>query len=569
MKIFSSIFKTENSFRKEKFSIFVQNLPVATFGNIVNAGILSYFLSATLNSNLIFVWLFIMMIVSLLRLPVIYIYKKSRYANILSSYLTFSIIVSALLWGILPIFFFPENSIMHQVFLIFVLGGMAAGSLSTLSFSRSLLFFYISILLLPLLLRLAIQDSEIFHAMIAMMTMFYIILLSSGSTMYNNIVENLILTRKSREDEIKIIESESSLQNLFDATPMGIFIFDLTEEDRLVFSGFNLAAERILHQGCQKYIGKDLNIIFPALDGTEIPDTFRRVASENAQWDHREIHYHSDHINGIYEINVFQIRKYKIAIIFSDITERKKMEQQLIIAKDDAEAANSAKSSFLSNMSHELRTPLNAILGFAQILSMRKLNIDEMDKKAIFEIKNAGDHLLSLINELLDLAKIESGKIELYPIKLSIGSVLNECVALIENPMKNLNLRLEFDKNACSELYIHADYRRLKQLIINILSNAVKYNRKNGTIQVMCTQSGDKIQISITDTGAGISEYKLNQLFKPFHRLHQSEHIEGTGIGLMISRDLARLMKGDITVRSKEGEGSTFTISLPVFDQNA
>ncbi|MDH5657507.1 MAG: PAS domain-containing sensor histidine kinase, partial [Spirochaetia bacterium] len=424
---------------------------------------------------------------------------------------------------------------------------------------------YLSIILFTLTLVFLSYNKEIYNAMSAMVVMFYIVILSSGLVMHSRLMENIKLRFKSIQDDRKIQDTELSLHNLFDATPMGIFLFDLTTDDRLLFSGFNIAAEKILSHGCQTFMAKELETVFPALSGTDIPDLFRRIATETAQWDQREIHYHSDNINGIYEISVFQVRKNQIAIIFSDISERKKLEQQILASKDAAEAANLAKSTFLSNMSHELRTPLNAIIGFAQLLSMKKLQIDEMDKKGILEIKNAGSHLLALIDELLDMAKIETGNIKLERGKLRISNIIRECTTLIKHSLTLRNVKLEYNALSCEEILVYADYTRTKQLILNLLSNAVKYNRDNGEILISCKSDHKNIKIEIQDTGIGIPEENISDLFTPFQRLGISEHIEGTGIGLMISRDLAVMMKGDISVKSKFNEGSTFTITLPLY----
>jgi len=236
---------------------------------------------------------------------------------------------------------------------------------------------------------------------------------------------------------------------------------------------------------------------------------------------------------------------------------------QLELAKASAEKASLAKSDFLSSMSHELRTPLNAILGFAQLLEGGSPTPTPDQNLRIQEIIKAGWYLLELINEILDLAVIESGKVSLSHEPTSLTSVMLECQAMIEAHAhsRGINLHvLPFD----SSLFANADRTRLKQVLVNLLTNAVKYNRENGAIDVVCTLSApDRIRISVKDTGLGLTPDKLAQLFQPFNRLGQEVGPEeGTGIGLVVTKQLVELMGGSIGVESTVGVGSEFWVEL-------
>jgi len=238
---------------------------------------------------------------------------------------------------------------------------------------------------------------------------------------------------------------------------------------------------------------------------------------------------------------------------------------QLSIAKETAERANRAKSEFLSSMSHELRTPLNAIIGFTQMLEYdSQLSDDQQD--SVSEILTAGRHLLHLINEVLDLARIESGRIDLSPEAVDLAALIDECRHLIE-PLaapRGITLAVAVPVDGA----VHADRVRLKQALLNLLSNAVKYNRAQGRVEVSVEQHGAlqdrRWRIIVADSGIGIDPERMTEVFLPFTRL-QSEHssIEGTGIGLTITKRLVTLMGGDIHAESQPGVGSRFTIDLP------
>jgi signal transduction histidine kinase/AmiR/NasT family two-component response regulator len=232
-------------------------------------------------------------------------------------------------------------------------------------------------------------------------------------------------------------------------------------------------------------------------------------------------------------------------------------------AKLAAEKANLAKSDFLSSMSHELRSPLNAILGFAQLIDSGTPPPTSSQKESVDQILQAGWYLLDLINEILDLALIESGRLSLSPEPMSLAEVLGDCQAMIEPQAQKSGIRLFFPKIATA-YHVKADRTRVKQIIINLLSNAIKYNRPGGSVEIRC-EPGDaqRLRISFHDTGEGLSAAELAQLFEPFNRLgRESGPEEGTGIGLVVSKRLVELMGGAIGAQSTVGVGSVFWIEL-------
>lgn len=235
---------------------------------------------------------------------------------------------------------------------------------------------------------------------------------------------------------------------------------------------------------------------------------------------------------------------------------------ELEIARAAAKKASLVKSDFLSKMSHELRTPLNAILGFAQLLESGNPPPTEVQAMRLQQIIKAGWHLLSLINEILDLAVIESGKLPLSQEIVPLQQVLTECQALIQADAQKRDVYLDF-MPCNSTWFVYGDRKRIKQVLLNLLFNAVKYNRQHGTVTVRCTTQSERIRITITDTGAGMSPEKIAQLFQPFNWLGQENGAaEGTGIGLVMAKRLVELMGGTIGVASTVGAGSEFWIEL-------
>lgn len=239
--------------------------------------------------------------------------------------------------------------------------------------------------------------------------------------------------------------------------------------------------------------------------------------------------------------------------IVTDITE-------LTQAREEAKRANQAKSEFISRMSHELRTPLNAVMGFAQLIQLH--GGDERAMESAEQINKAGKHLLDLINEVLDLSRIEAGRLTVSIEPVIVEEAVHMALGIVRPIADGRGVAIDVDGSLCDTVAMQADRQRLSQIIINLLSNAVKYNRRNGSVAVKCGEEGDCVYIEFSDTGTGISAEDRHRLFEPFERLSNGE-VEGTGLGLALSRHLAQAMKGSLVLVKSSAEGSTFRLELP------
>jgi signal transduction histidine kinase/CheY-like chemotaxis protein len=249
------------------------------------------------------------------------------------------------------------------------------------------------------------------------------------------------------------------------------------------------------------------------------------------------------------------------------LTERRSAESSMEAAKVEAERANQAKSEFLSSMSHELRTPLNSILGFGQMLHTdpdAPLSEDQLD--SVNHIVRSGRHLLELINEILDLSKIEATEISISIEDFSLSDVVKECLPVLTSMGEEQSITISTPTPGWEALRVRADRVRFRQVLLNLATNAVKYNRDKGTVSICFEQAANKmLRVSVSDTGNGISAANQQELFKPFNRLGaENTEVEGTGIGLVISKKLVEAMDGDIGMNSKVGEGSTFWFTIPL-----
>jgi EAL domain-containing protein (putative c-di-GMP-specific phosphodiesterase class I)/signal transduction histidine kinase/DNA-binding response OmpR family regulator/HPt (histidine-containing phosphotransfer) domain-containing protein len=396
-------------------------------------------------------------------------------------------------------------------------------------------------------------------------------------------------------------ESEQRYLSLFAQMPLGV-----QEED---YSPFKKVVDKLIFQGVEdleRYFLDNPRILREIVGQTRITDAnealVRMHEAESLEeflageadiddwWDAQWVEYYAAEVAALasdkkyYEVErvdsridgsyfetraiVTLVRGYedtweRVITIHEDITERKQAEASMIEARNQAEKASQAKSEFLSSMSHELRTPLNAILGFSQLFAYDR-NLSAQHLANATEINRAGRHLMSLIDQILDLSRIEAGESDVSLEPVSLRQVLKDSVHWILPLAENRGVKVNFDEAEFKGLNVQADAIRLKQVFLNLLTNAVKYNHEGGRVDLVLERLADDfLRVGVRDTGAGISEKKLKELFQPFNRLGaEFSTIEGTGIGLVITRQLLDLMDGELSIDSEVGQGSTFWVRL-------
>jgi len=469
--------------------------------------------------------------------------------------------VAGFCWGLLPwMGYSPE--IEYFAFIIVCLVGVIAGSLSTLSYRWEAMAIFLLPASLLLVFRLLVEGQKFSDATSFVLAVFIFFSLSAGKRIFNNTQQNIRLRIEAdnRERAIELMHQKQALH--LQNTPLASIEFDIDFR----ITEWNKAAEKIFGYSREEAIGENiLRLILPRDSSSDAEKLWQRLLNYEAvigtvienktqsgspifcEWFITPLTDEQKNIVGI-------------AAMALDITDKKQNELAMIKSKEEAEKANQAKSDFLSSMSHELRTPLNAILGFTQLLKYEK-SLTEKQHSHINEISNAGNLLLELVNQILDLARIEKGHLQLSMEQVNLADVFQECRAMV-SPLaeqKHLSLDIKSETNG----YVIADYTRLKQVMLNLLSNAIKYNVKNGSVSLKAVQKEKGIvRISIIDSGTGISEDLQQEIFQPFNRLNAAYSIEGTGIGLSISKQLVEMMNGHIGVTSKVNEGSEFWIEL-------
>ncbi|WP_017905808.1 ATP-binding protein [Pseudomonas asplenii] len=364
------------------------------------------------------------------------------------------------------------------------------------------------------------------------------------------------------ERERALRDNEERLRLIIDGVKdYGIFALDTQG----FVTSWNAGAERIKGYTEQEIIGRHFSLFYLPAECPEHPEHALREAT-------RDGHYMEEawriRKNGSrFWASVVITAQYDsrgalrgFSKITRDITDRRAAEIALRTAREEAERASRAKSEFLSRMSHELRTPLNSILGFAQLLEM---DAQPGQQANVGHILRGGRHLLGLINEVLDIARIEAGHLQLNLEPVPLAPALQEALALVSPMTASAGIHLLPLPCLPMDCGIVADRQRLTQVLLNLLSNAIKYNRPQGQVGVEVSVDQQRVAVSVIDTGKGIAAERLEQLFKPFERLDIDPNIEGSGLGLALSKNLLEMMQGRLTVQSRPDQGSRFTLELP------
>lgn len=385
-------------------------------------------------------------------------------------------------------------------------------------------------------------------------------------------LSNLNETLKEKIVELKASEDHNRI--VLETASDGIF----TVSEQGIIDSFNKAAEHIFGYGADEVIGKNISTLMTESYRKQFDGSIERFIETALP----EIPGSGREVPGLCKdgsivlldiiINDFLFgNKRMFTGTVRDITHRKEIEERLRQAMESADAANKAKSDFLASMSHELRTPLNSIIGFSEILLEEMFGkLNEKQVQYVGNILGSGNHLLSLINDILDLSKVESGKMELEPASFVLKDMLAASLLIVkERAIKkkiDMDIELEFEPNTA----IIADERKFKQIMFNLLSNAVKFTPEGGAIKVRgkkITKGGaNYVEIMVKDTGIGIKSEDISRLFKEFSQLESpySKQYKGTGLGLALAKSLVELHEGEIFVKSEYGKGSTFGFTIPI-----
>jgi len=500
--------------------------------------------------------------------------EKVERRTLISS--TFWGAMGGIMWGAMGLGMAWQGSMVHHVFLAFVIGGQAAAAAVWMSSVLSSSYAYIWLSVGPLGIGLILRDEPITTVMGIMVLFFMLasfqLARRTHEEFQSGIRSNLelqALNERLIESEQRYRRSEETLTTAIDAMDAGFVIFDAA--DRLVMAN---AKYRDIYKGSASKIAPGVK--FEELLRYGLTSGVRSFPGEEGEtWISGRLAEHAKPSSTSEQLlqdgRWLQISERKtsdgstVGFRF-DITKLKRAQEDFRQARDEAEAASLAKSEFLSSMSHELRTPLNAILGFAQLLDTDpSLPLQEDQQESVDQILSGGRHLLTLIEQVLDLARIETGNIAVSLETVVLADVYRDCVPIAETLASKREITLKYTP-ADPSLALLADTTRLKQVLLNLLSNAVKYNKHGGEVTLSSTPTDHgTIVIAVGDSGAGIPPEKQEMVFEPFNRLGaETSATEGTGIGLTISKELVHLMNGSIDFESKLGEGSIFRVELPM-----
>jgi PAS domain S-box-containing protein len=553
--------------RAEQTRMLYQQIWIALIFTAVVATVLCLFQWSAVDHRTILIWLSLMVVVTAGRIVLGVLYQHAKppvaEANRWCTWFTIGAVLAGLSWGSAGVLLFPEDSLPHQVFLAFILGGMAAGAVNTQTYAWTPILAFLMLCILPFVLRLIVEATPLANAMAMMMLLHLLGLSLSARRTYTNNLQNVILRLEAVRREEAIHHFKLTLDHIHDC----VFMID-PKSLRCLY----------VNRGATLQLGYDRNELLQLMPVEIDPDhseaDYRVMCADLMEKREKSITFETryTHKNG-HELIVEMILQYikpvghqgRLVAVVRDITQRKQVEQDLINARDAAQVAGQAKSRFLATMSHEIRTPMNGVLGMAELLSHTRL--DTRQQRQVKTIRSSATLLINLINDILDFSRIDAGKLELRYEAFDLEIAVNEVVNLIAPQIRSKDLIMDIRYAPDLPRNLVGDEHHIRQVLMNLVGNAAKFT-DSGQILIVVSGVSDgtdaSLRIEVKDTGIGIDASHRHHLFDLFTQADgsQSRRYGGTGLGLAISHALVDLMGGKIGVDSKLGAGSTFWIEL-------
>jgi len=526
----------------------------AIIATIVNSALLTFVLWSVIEHKILLTWLISIIFISLVRGIVAYRYKivtpTPDQSQLWKQRFLLGSISASLIWGASSIWLFPANDLTRQVFLAFVLGGMSAGAITSLSYIKLAVYAYLGLILIPLAVRFFYSGTELSIVMGSMITLYLIVLLQLAKQSHSRIIQNISMRIENLEQEKALNKSERRYKVLLETASDAFFLYDLDGK----FLDVN-------HQACQSlgYTRDELLTMSVSDIGetndTEHPNLIWKDLKDGETIQVEATHIRKDGSTFPVEVNLGVVHvgdETLLSVLARDITERKRIDHM--------------KDEFISTVSHELRTPLTSIRGSLGLITGGAAGeLSEQAQELLIIAGNNTERLLFLINDILDIQKIKSDELEMEFENMEVIPFLKQAVQ--DNIAYAEQYRVKFILETVeNNLQIYANKARLMQVMANLLSNAAKFSHDNGTVEIsVAQQHDDTIRISITDHGQGIPKEFYSKIFDKFTQQDSSDtrNKGGTGLGLNISKVIIEKHGGHIGFTSAEGAGTTFYFDIP------
>lgn len=547
----------------EQTSQIYASVNTAIIATFINSIILAIVLWPVIEHHIIIIWLSSLILLSLVRGISAYRYKilspSTDKAELWCQRFLIGSVLASIIWGSSSIWLFPTEDLARQVFLAFVLGGMAAGAVTSLSTIKLAVYIYLGFTLIPLLIRFFYSGTELSIAMGTMVLLYFIVLFQSANRNHNSSKQNICMRIENIKQAEELKESENRYKTLLDTATDAFFLHDVNGK----FHDVNQQACHSLGYTHDELLKMSVQDIEKNMG----PEVLKQLWSNLKEGENTQVegtHLRKDGSSFPVEVSLGLIKiknEQLLSVLARDVTERKRIEK--------------LKNEFISTVSHELRTPLTSIRGSLGLLSGGA--VGELPKEAQEMLAVAGNNterLLFLINDLLDIQKIESEELEMKYQNIDIIPFLQQVLKDNEAYSDQYKVKFVLVDSISQELknpQVYADKARLMQVMANLLSNAAKFSHENGKVEISTSrQDDDIIRVSVTDHGPGIPEEFQSKLFEKFTQFDSSDTRQkgGTGLGLNISKAIIEKHGGKIDFTSKEGVGSTFYIDLPALISN-